>query len=48
MSDMQLLIVQGVLFVAVVLPLVALPWLLVIWVLRKLFGKKKDREVNNG
>lgn len=42
------LIVQLIVFFFFFLPLLAVPWLLVIWLIRKVFGKKKDREVNNG
>lgn len=46
MLDM-VLFAQITVFLFFIVPLLAVPWLLVIWLIRKLFGKKKD-EVNNG
>lgn len=40
------LFTQIVIFIFFGLPLLAIPWLLVIWLIRKLFGKRKDE--NNG
>ena len=37
---------QLVVFVLIGLPVFAIPWLLIVWLVRKLFGKKD--EVNNG
>ena len=42
------LIVQLIVFFFIFLPLVTVPWLLVIWLLRKVFGKNNDKESNNG
>ena len=39
------LFAQIVVFVFFIVPLLAVPWLLVIWLVRKLFGKRKD-EIN--
>lgn len=47
MSLDSVLIVQLIVFFLIFLPLCALPWFLLIWLFRKVFGKKKD-EVNNG
>ena len=33
-------------FIAV--PFLLLPWVLLLWLLKKVFGKNKDKESNNG